>query len=175
MESGLRKCDNIILIGYRGTGKSLVSKELAERTGRQRISLDAVIEKKYGAINGIVSEFGWQRFRQIETEILQSIKMTRGIIDCGGGIIEGEKNIGILKTMGQVFWLKASVKVIQNRLAQATDRPALTSTNDFLEEVEQVLTRRQPLYQKAADFAIDTDYKLPRTITEEILKYCYIQ
>ncbi len=166
----MKKSDNIILIGYRGTGKSIVAQELAKMTGRKPISLDAEIEKKYGSINEIVEFSGWLRFREIESEMIRSLEIDNGIIDCGGGVVEWEDNIINLKLLGQIFWLKATLETIKNRLANKTNRPSLTGDKDFLQEIEEVLNRRTLLYGCAADFEIETDYKSPEEIAREILE-----
>jgi len=165
----LKKSDNIILIGYRGTGKSVVAEELAKLTGKKFVSLDAEIEKKYGPITDIVKFSGWEKFREIETEVLKTINIENGIIDCGGGIIESAENFEILNTKGKVFWLKASLNTIHSRLNGKTNRPALTENGDFLQEISDVLKRRKPLYQNAADSEINTDGKSPFEIANEML------
>ncbi|MBN2279672.1 MAG: shikimate dehydrogenase [Candidatus Marinimicrobia bacterium] len=165
----MKKSDNIILIGYRGTGKSSVAEVLSRVTGRKTLSLDTEIEKKYGPIAEIVKTSGWEKFRKIETETLKSLRIKGGIIDCGGGIIETPENIQILNKKGKVFWLKASLSTIHKRLEGKTDRPALTNRGDFLQEIEEVLSRRISLYTNAADTAIDTDGKSPLKIAYEVL------
>ncbi len=165
----MKKSDNIILIGYRGTGKSIVAQELAKLTGRKSISLDTEIEKKYKPINEIVKYSGWQKFRDIESKMIQSLELENGIIDCGGGVVEREDNIRNLKLLGHIFWLKATRETIKNRLADKTNRPSLTGDKDFLQEIEEVLKSRTPLYRRAADFEIETDYKSPDEIVDEVL------
>ena len=64
---------NLVLIGYRGTGKSTIAQLLAERLGWRLISLDAEIaQKAQHSIPEIVEQFGWDHFRQLESEICQT-------------------------------------------------------------------------------------------------------
>ena len=165
----MRNFDNIILIGYRGTGKSVVAKELEAKTGRRSISIDQKIENEFGSINNIVKKSGWKKFRQIETEMIMAIDLENGIIDCGGGVVEKFENIKMLKSKGMIFWLKASLSVIEKRLIDKTNRPALTAKGDFLQEIADILKKRKPLYKSAADFEIDTDEKTPKEIAAEIV------
>ena len=165
----MKKSDNIILIGYRGTGKSVVARDLSKMTGRKIISLDAEIEQKFGPITDIVKFSGWQKFRAIESEMIRTLGIDNGIIDCGGGVVDREDNIENLKSQGQIFWLKASPDLIKKRLADKTNRPSLTGNKDFLQEIEEVLEKRVPLYRSAADVEIETEYKTPEEIAEEIL------
>lgn len=165
----MKKSDNIILIGYRGTGKSVVAEKLQEITGKKTISIDQEIEKKYGTIPKIVQHSGWEKFREIETEILRAIEITDGIIDCGGGIIETPENIDILKSKGKIFWLKASVGTIQQRLTGETNRPSLSGEQTFLQEVETILRRRNPIYRQVANYEIETEARNVEEIAGEIL------
>ncbi|MDH5774287.1 MAG: shikimate kinase, partial [Nitrospirota bacterium] len=89
---------NIILIGYRGTGKSTVAKILGQRLGRQVISTDAEIVKEAGqSIPQIVEQFGWDHFRQLETQMCQKLQdQTNLVVDTGGGLILKEENANIL-------------------------------------------------------------------------------
>ena len=90
---------NLILIGYRGTGKSTIAQLLAERLGWGLISLDAEIAKKaQRSIPEIVEQFGWDHFRQLESEICQTAaQQDHMVIDTGGGVIVREENIRALQ------------------------------------------------------------------------------
>ncbi|MDT8440342.1 MAG: shikimate kinase [Desulfuromonadales bacterium] len=162
---------NIVLIGYRGTGKSHVGHLLARQLDRQLVSLDAEIVKAAGMrIPEIVAQFGWPHFRDLETEQARRLADRDGlVIDCGGGVIERPENATILKTNGLVFWLKAPVTTIVARIADDSERPALTAGKSFTEEVAEVLERRTPLYRAAADVEIDTDDCTPQQVAEAIL------
>ncbi len=156
---------NIVLVGYRGTGKTAVAELLAADLGLQVVHLDAEIERKAGKpIPRIVDEIGWSGFRDLEQEIVRAFAAMDGlIIDCGGGVVEREVNFDVLRSAGTVIWLKASTDTIVRRIAGDDQRPSLTGTKSFTEEVDEVLARRTPLYQRLAHFQIDTD---ERTIAE---------
>ena len=79
------------------------------------------------------------------------------ILDAGGGVVLRPENVENLRRGGALFWLKASVDVIVERIQESTVRPSLTEGRTFLEEVEEVLSQRLPLYRAAADREIDTD------------------
>ena len=164
---------NIVLIGYRGTGKSEVAKALAEILNMNIVGMDDEIVKRAGlSIPEIVDRGGWTRFRDLESELARQLAQgDQYIIDTGGGVIERSENIEALKSNGLVFWLKASVAVIVSRIAAGNQRPALTAGKSFTEEVEEVLTRRIPKYREAADYAIDTDEKSPARIAAEIAEH----
>ncbi|MDY6906018.1 MAG: shikimate kinase [Thermodesulfobacteriota bacterium] len=165
---------NIILIGYRGTGKSVVGQQLADRLQMPCISMDnRIIEKAGMSVPEIVAQSGWPGFRDMETAVARELaERDNIIIDCGGGVIERPENIDALKTGGTIIWLKASVDVIVSRICTDTQRPALTDGKTFTEEVAEVLERRTPLYQAAAHHEINTDPLTPETIADRIIRLC---
>jgi shikimate kinase len=165
---------NIVLIGYRGTGKSVVGELLARKLNRQVLSMDAEIVKKAGmSIPEFVEQNGWPKFRDLETEVARELAQRDNIIiDCGGGVIERPENIPALRTNGIIFWLQASVDVIVNRIADGTERPSLTEGKTFTEEVEEVLVRRTPMYSEAAQHIINTDEMTPEQVADAVLAFC---
>jgi shikimate kinase len=90
------------------------------------------------------------------------------VIDCGGGVIEREANFAPLRAAGPVVWLKASPATIVRRIAGDDQRPSLTGTKSFTEEVVEVLQRRTPLYERIAHHALDTDDRSIEQISAEI-------
>ena len=150
---------NVVLVGYRGTGKSAVGQRLAAELELQLVSLDAELQKKAGkSVPEIVEDSGWPGFRDLEEEIVRTFAARDGqVIDCGGGVIEREANFDVLRSSGPVVWLKASTQAIVDRIAGDDQRPSLTGAKSFTDEVEEVLRRRTPLYQRIAHHAVDTD------------------
>ena len=150
---------NLVLIGYRGTGKSTVARLLASQLGLEVVSLDDEIVKQAGrSIPEIVAAHGWQYFRDLESAVTKRVcRRDRIIIDAGGGVILRPENVAALRQSGKLFWLRASVPVIVARIEGGTQRPALMAGKSFTEEVADVLRERTPLYESAADQEIDTD------------------
>ena len=163
---------NIVLIGYRGTGKSVIGKLLASRLEMPYIGMDAAIVARTGmSIPEIVENYGWTKFRDIESEQARELAgLDNIIIDTGGGIIERPENIEVLQMNARVFWLKASVATIVSRIQDGTERPALTSGKSFTDEVAEVLGRRIPRYRSAAHYAIDTDELTPEQVVDWIIE-----
>ena len=163
---------NIVLIGYRGTGKSVVAEILSEVLKMKRIGMDAEIVNQAGlSIPEIVEKYGWDRFRDIETEVAVTVSQLDSVIaDTGGGVIERPENIEALKKNGLIFWLKASVDVIVSRIESGTERPALTEGKFFTEEVAEVLEKRAPKYSSAAQYEIDTDNSSPNQVADRIIE-----
>ena len=161
----------IVLIGYRGTGKSTVASIVGTRLGWPTVSTDAeIVRRAQLSIPDIVKQFGWDHFRTLESEVCQSLA-TRDhlVIDTGGGVIIRQENVQALKPNAKVFWLTASIGTISQRIKGDTQRPALMEGKTFIQEIEEILEQRNPLYQAAADYVIQTDARSIQTIAAEIL------
>jgi len=161
---------NIVLIGYRGTGKSSVGKLLTERSGRSLVSTDAEVVRRAGqTIPEIVKQHGWDHFRDIESDVCRELAgKDQLIIDTGGGAILRQENADCLKSNGVLFWLTAEVPTISRRIGGDTQRPSLTGAKTFVEEIEEVLRERTPKYKAAADHVIATDHKTVIEIADAI-------
>jgi shikimate kinase len=161
---------NIVLIGYRGTGKSSVGKLLAERSGRTLVSTDAEVVRLAGqSIPDIVTQHGWDHFRDLESEVCRDLAgKDQLIIDTGGGAILRQDNVDQLKAGGILFWLTAEVPTIGRRIGGDTQRPSLTGAKSFVEEIEEVLRERTPKYRAAADYTIATDRKTVVEIADAV-------
>ena len=161
---------NIVLIGYRGTGKSLIGRLLAKRLGMTYIGMDeAIVERAGMSIPEIVSQRGWPGFRDLESEVARELAGRDNIIiDTGGGVIERPENVEVLQQNARIFWLTATTATIVARIADGTERPALTTGKTFTEEVAEVLERRTPLYRSAAHHEVATDGLKPEEIAARI-------
>ncbi|KPJ63428.1 MAG: hypothetical protein AMS15_00270 [Planctomycetes bacterium DG_23] len=167
---------NIVLIGFRGTGKTAVGKSLAQRLGRQFIDADEYLEEKTGkSIAQIFAEGGEAAFREMEREIISGLSRRDGIIlAAGGGAVLDERNVKNLKKNGVIFLLEADADTIQRRLAsdEKTDsqRPPLTDKS-FREEIRSLLKFRRPYYEAAADHTINTSELGREEVAEKILDH----
>jgi len=163
---------NIVLIGYRGTGKSTVARTLARILKREAVSLDETIVRSAGlSIPEIVERSGWDHFRDLESRtVLEISKRDNLIIDSGGGVILREENTRSLKTNGFLILLSADRDTIVKRIQSGADRPSLTGKKSFVAEVEEVLKQRMPKYLAAADFQIDTGRLDPEAVAAGIIE-----
>lgn len=162
---------NIILIGYMGSGKSTIAKELHKKTGREVIDTDAAIVKEQGrSINEIFQTDGETAFRELETALLRRLseKTSAYILSTGGGMPVREENRAILKNLGTVFFLKADADTIFERVKEDTQRPLLQGT-DQRARIAGMLEERTPIYEWAADYVTKTDGKTVEEVVSEIL------
>jgi len=162
---------NIVLIGYRGTGKSTVGKVVAARVGRELISTDAeIVRRAKQSVPDIVAQRGWDHFRDLESEVCRDLAgRDQLVVDTGGGAILRPQNVEMLKRNGILFWLTATVETIAKRIGGDTQRPSLTGAKSFVEEIQDGLLERTPKYKAAAHHVIETDGHSIAEIVDEIL------
>jgi len=162
---------NIALIGFMGTGKTVVGKRLAEKLDKEFVELDALIERKVGkTIPEIFQQDGEIAFRELEIEAAkEASKKKNVVIACGGGVVLNKINIDRLRKESLIVYLKASPGVILRRtLSDTNERPLLKSDNKAL-AVKELLKFRQPFYQRAADMTIDTSKLDIDSVVERII------
>jgi shikimate kinase len=163
---------NVVLIGYRGTGKSVVGDILAKRLSMAYAAMDdQIVLRAKMSIREIVETYGWPKFRDMESDIARDLSGRDNlVIDSGGGVIERPENMKMLGQNARIFWLKASVETIVSRIQSDTQRPALVEGKTFTEEVAEVLERRMPKYKNAAHYEIDTDDLTPEQVADRIVE-----
>ncbi len=161
---------NIALIGFMGSGKSMVARELGIRLKAQVVATDDLAEAREGAtIHEIFKSKGEAYFRNLETEIIKEVSQRRGIIiDCGGGVVLSPENLKLLKTYGIIFYLQAAPEVIYQRIKNEKHRPLL-KVPDPLGRIKELYQQRLPLYNQA-DYTIDANDASIEGPVVEILK-----
>ncbi|MDR4498204.1 MAG: shikimate kinase [Candidatus Scalindua sp.] len=165
---------NIVLIGFRGTGKSTIGKLLANRLKRSFVDTDEYIINTTGkTIKEIFQEEGEKKFRQIEADTIALLRvMDKKIIAAGGGVVLNNKNVETLKSNGVLILLEAAPEIIHKRISldekTMHQRPSLTDKGAF-EEIKHLIKQRQKLYDEAASHRINTSNKSTEEIVEEIL------
>ena len=170
---------NVVLIGYRGCGKTTVGRMLANRNDAGFVDTDELIVHQTGAsIADIFANQGEPHFRKLEeAAIKMATKSVGRVISVGGGAVESKTNRSTLRGYGTVVWLQADVQTLWNRISSDAQshgqRPNLAGGG--LEEVEQVLNRRTPLYAELAHVAIATTNRHPNAIAEDIEAWLALQ
>lgn len=160
---------NIVLVGFMGTGKSVVGKKLAEKLNQSFIELDEEIEKREGeSIKEIFENKGEAYFRKLEKKIVTATSEKESVvISAGGGAVVDEENFNNLKKNGIIICLQASPEMILNRTKGKKCRPLL-NVGDPKKRIEELLEKRMPYYKKA-DFCIDTDKLSVEELVDKIV------
>ncbi|MEE3328495.1 MAG: shikimate kinase [Myxococcota bacterium] len=175
---------NLALIGGRGCGKSSVGKRLA-RTNRNFMlfSLDALIryESQAASIPEIVEDRGWAGFRDLEFEVVEKVSAfsSGALIDCGGGVVVdldkkgneifSKRKVSALKRHSLVVYLERDPDYLLSRIQDDANRPSLSESESFLE----IMARRSPWYEQAADLILDCNEQEKSVLAEEILEWFY--
>jgi shikimate kinase len=129
-----------------------------------------IIKRAELSVPEIVAQSGWKKFRDMESELTKELTSQDGlVIDTGGGVIERPENVEELRVNSRIFWLRASIGTISSRIQGDSSRPALVAGKTFVEEIAEVLARREPLYRAAAHHEIDTDNRTPGQIADSII------
>jgi shikimate kinase len=138
---------NIILVGFMGTGKTRVGKELAARLDMKFVDMDDVIVEREGrSIPDVFSQDGEAYFRDLERKLVQELSAEIGlVIATGGGIVLNQSNIDDFGRTGLVVCLSLSPETILERVEADTNRPLLAG-DDKLGKIMGILEKRQPLY-----------------------------
>ncbi len=162
-----------VLVGFMGTGKTVVGRELASRLQWEMLDTDELIVTRAGkSISCIFSEDGEPAFRAMETGVLEALMVDNTaprVITTGGGIVLAENNWSLLRTLGQVICLSADPDVIRQRVGTATDRPLLAGTPEEVRgRIYKLLQERQEAYAKA-DWSCNTNQRTPAEIADQIL------
>lgn len=166
---------NIILVGYRGSGKSAVGAALAQRLGWTLVDTDADVERAAGCtIREIFATAGEPAFRTREAEaVAAAVAGVHRVISVGGGAVLRADNRSALRAAGVVIWLTAPAAELWQRMQHdprnAATRPALTADGG-LAEVQNLLTQREPLYAASAHHTLATSGRSIAELVTAILK-----
>ena len=175
---------NIVLVGMRGAGKSNISRRLSVLTKWPVLSTDLLIsyENQGKTIATIIDEENgdWRSFREMEYEVIKKISLLDNvIIDCGGGVIvdlddNGEeifstRKIDLLKQNGTVIWLKGDIQRLAEKIKNDEERPTL----DQLKSTVELMHRRLPFYQQAADKIVDIEKEKRKRLAEKIYRLAF--
>ncbi|MGH7278060.1 MAG: shikimate kinase [Candidatus Rokuibacteriota bacterium] len=140
---------NIILIGFMGAGKSVCGRLLARRLGRCFVETDDIIVAREGRpIARIFREDGEERFRQLEAEAVEALRLKSGdVIATGGGLPCREGRMDLLRALGTVVWLTGDLRDLHERARRSGARPMLDGRT--AEDIEALYRAREPYYRAA--------------------------
>jgi shikimate kinase len=160
--------DNLILVGFMGAGKSVCGRLLARRLGRCFIETDEMIVAREGrSIPDIFATDGEARFRELEAEAVESLKLKSGeVIATGGGLPCREGRMEVLRELGTVVWLAGDVSALHERAGRRGGRPMLDGRP--FDEVERLYRERESYYRRA-DVIVDTSGLGPDQVVAKVL------
>jgi shikimate dehydrogenase len=160
---------NIALIGFMGSGKSVVANHIAALTGMAVIDIDKRIEEKAGlSVAEIFEKSGEAEFRRMEQAEIDEVRLVSGhVVSCGGGAILSRANVRVLRNNCLSVWLWVNVKTALSRVGSTATRPLLHGA-DPETTASALLAGRNPCYARTCDLLVNTEGKLPEEIAERI-------
>ena len=160
--------DNIVLVGFMGAGKSLCGRLLARRLGRCFVETDEMITGREGrSIPEIFATDGEARFRALEHETLEALKLKSGdVIATGGGLPCRDGRMDALRELGTVVWLAGDLGALYDRARRSGRRPMLDGRP--FEDIERLYRDREPYYRQA-HLRIETSGLGPDQVVGKIL------
>jgi shikimate kinase len=161
----------IVLIGFMATGKTTVGRLVAQRLGRTFMDLDQLIEQSVGtSIADIFRHQGEPAFRRHEAEALRkALGEPDAVIATGGGAACREDNLTEMLARGHVVALSAPPAEVLQRTGKASGRPLLDGADDPMSAAAQLLSQREPFYERA-HLRVDTVGKTPAEVADEVLR-----
>jgi shikimate kinase len=165
----------IVLIGFMGTGKTVVGQALAAKSQMTFVDTDSQIEQHAKkTISQIFAEEGEPAFRMKETVALERLIVEANpnqVLSTGGGIVLAEHNWPLLRQLGDVVCLRATPETIVRRVGKSKQRPLLVgSREEVYERILALLQQRESSYAKA-DWACDTDQLTVSAIVDSIIQW----
>jgi shikimate kinase len=168
-------CVNVVLIGYRGSGKTTVGRLVATRLGKKFVDADEVIIAKSGkSIREIFAAGGEAEFRRLEMQAIAELaKSEDHIIAVGGGAVTRSENRKSLAG-SKIVYLRCEAGELHQRIsgdpATSDNRPSLTHLGGGIEEIEALLRQREPIYRAVMSAEIDVTKLTPEQVVDRLEK-----
>ncbi|MBC7959893.1 MAG: shikimate kinase [Vallitaleaceae bacterium] len=162
--------NNIVLIGFMGSGKTTIGTLLAEKLGVTFTDMDnEIVNIEQHSVKEIFEYQGEQYFRDLESKlIVDLLQVNNQVISTGGGVVLRQENIDNLKKIGIVVFLHAEGDQIYEHIKGDRTRPLLNG-DDVQEQIKTLLEQRDPKYLSAANIIIQTTGKSIDNIVDEII------
>ena len=146
-------CDHVFFVGFLGAGKSTLARNLGRMFHRRFVDTDRLVERRCGStVARVFEELGEDRFRELETAVLEGLRSERSLlVSCGGGVVETPRNIELMHEMGYCVYLDGDLDDSLRQIRRSDTRPDFRSA----EHAARLLEHRRPLYRQAADLTVD--------------------
>ncbi|MGZ5432647.1 MAG: shikimate kinase [Thermoanaerobaculia bacterium] len=157
----------IYLVGFMGSGKTTIGRELAARIDSPFFDLDELIESaEKMSIKEVFAQKGEPYFRKRERDLLRSTRhLDAAVIATGGGTFTFDENIQFIQSEGLSVYLSAPYALLRSRIGTKDDRPLF---RDDLSTHELYANRIR--YYRMSDLTIDIrEEETPAEIAERLV------
>ena len=145
-----------------GAGKTSVGQDLSRKLQMDFYDLDSEVERAQGlSVTEIFEAGGEENFRQKETEMLVNLsrKTSPAVISTGGGAVLRQQNRDIMDASGEIFYLKADIDTLWNRVRRKKGRPLL-DVEDPRAEFRELFMKRKDIYERLPNFVSTDDMSI---------------
>jgi|SRR5947207_2482938 len=169
-----RSFENLVLIGFMGTGKSSVGRLAAQQLGYEFVDTDELIERRAGKpVAQIFAQDGEETFRELEGQLVAEMAGWRHkVIATGGGLGASAENLASLRPHALTVCLWATPEAIWQRVRNQSHRPLLQDP-DPLERVRTLLAERTAVYRQA-DVLLNTGLRSIREVVQQVVHQFHI-
>ena len=166
---------NLILFGFKNSGKTYFGKLLAEELNLPYIDTDVLIERLSGIpCSRLYQMVGEEAFRKIEMEAIEGLKLTSDtIIGVGGGAVLSKETLSMLKNMGRLVYLDVNKETLKERMLAQSSLPAYIDPLDKEGSFEAMHARRLPLYESIPATRINVSGKSNQMVIQELKEVYY--
>lgn len=160
--------ENLVLIGMFGSGKSTVGRLLAQKLRYTFVDVDHLIEAKYKMpLQKVLDKLGMKKFMEMEDKAIQNLHYRHCIISPGGSAVYYPKAMKHLGTLGPRVFLKVSLRDLQKRLPDWSNRGVVCRGGNSL---PALFRERAPLFKKYADVTVEVKGTSVEKIAKNILE-----
>ena len=172
---------NVVLFGYRGSGKSTLGAALAAELHKSFADADQEVCRRFGGLTiaEVWERFGEQRFRAVEAEVAAELIARPGLVIAlgGGTLMQPVARAAVAAAPDTIrIYLACHAEELYRRITgdrtTAAQRPSLTRLGGGLDEVKAVLVQRDPVYRAAADHVLDVTDLSPAQALAALLTLC---
>lgn len=166
---------NVILCGYKCSGKTTLGKYYEQHYGATFVDTDALMLADFGkkqSIGQLHGDLGEIAFRSLEEKVISNLKKKDNtIIATGGGAVANANNVTHLKTLGKLLYLKVDKSILYERITALPLLPHFIDKNNITHSVNTYLKSRDAMYESVADEVFTINHETPAALAIKLHKY----